>query len=83
MVVGAEMVGRLMASKRVSETQPLLAARIHRLRDGQIVAVHCLLQYSQPSSVEAAVFKVRAGQTAFVACEDAARVLEAVRGTHG
>ena len=54
------------------------AARIARQRNGQIVAVHCLLRYSKPVSAERAVELVNAGKVAFVRRLDAHGVLDAL-----
>lgn len=56
----------------------IAAARITRLRSGQIVATHCLLHYNRPVSADDAVELVRAGKVAFVRRADAHRVLDAL-----
>jgi hypothetical protein len=66
---------------RSSETQPLAAARIHRQRDGRLVAVYCQLCYSCPVAAEEGIALVRAGCTAFVRQEDAEWVLAQARET--
>jgi len=54
------------------------AARIQRDKAGQVMAVHCLLRYSQPVSQVEAVELVQAGKIAFVRREDAHQVLDAL-----
>lgn len=54
------------------------ATRICRSADGQWRAYDCLLQYSQPEPVDAAVERARQGKTVFVRREDARQVLGAV-----
>lgn len=56
----------------------IAAARITRLKSGKIYAAHCLLNYSKPVSVEAAVELVRADKIAFVRRSDAHKVLDAL-----
>lgn len=54
------------------------AARVQRDKGGKIVAVHCLLRYSEPVSQAEAIAKVQAGNIAFVAREDVHQVLDAL-----
>jgi hypothetical protein len=57
----------------------IAAARITKLRNGQIYAAHCLLKYSKPVTMEKAVELVQAGKVAFVRRVDAHKVLDALR----
>ncbi len=56
----------------------IAAARITRLRNGQIYAAHCLLRYQKPIKAEDAVDLVRAGKMVFVRRADAHKVLDAL-----
>jgi hypothetical protein len=56
----------------------IAAARITKLRSGQIIAHHCLLNYSKPVAADKAVDLVQAGKIAFVRRADAHRVLDAL-----
>lgn len=54
------------------------AARVQRDKGGQVIAVHCLLRYSQPVGQAEAIAKVQAGKITFVAREDVHQVLDAL-----
>jgi hypothetical protein len=56
----------------------IAAARITRLKGGQIYAAHCLLNYSKPVGVEEAIRLVQADKIAFVRRSDAHKVLDAL-----
>ena len=62
----------------MSEQHPIVAARMHRLRDGTVYAIKCELRYSTPDSLAMGLAKVREGKTAFVRQEDAPRILESL-----
>lgn len=57
------------------------ATRICKAADGKWHAYDCLLQYSTPEHVTAAVERARQGKTVFVRREDVQAVMGAV--THG
>jgi len=57
----------------------ILATRICRDRNGRLVTVPHVLNYSRPVSVEVAIEKVKAGKTVFVEQGAEAAVLDAVR----
>ncbi len=59
------------------------ASRICQDRGGRWMAVDVYMQYGQPVPLALAVKRVSIGRTVFVRREDAAAVLEAVRGTDG
>ena len=59
------------------------ATRIARGRNGQWYGLEVLMQYGAPVPLALALRRVAIGRTVFVAREDAAAVLEAVRGTDG
>jgi len=59
------------------------ATRITQVRGGRWVAVDVLMQYGSPIPLDLALQRVAIGRTVFVTREDAASVLEAVRGTDG
>jgi hypothetical protein len=54
----------------------IAAARITKLRNGQIYAAHCLLRYQQPIKADDAIKLVQAGKVVFVRRADAHRVLD-------
>jgi len=56
----------------------IAAARITKLRNGQIYAAHCLLRYTKPVAMDIAVDQVKAGKIAFVRRSDAHKVLDAL-----
>ena len=56
----------------------IAAARITRLRNGQIYAAHCLLRYSRPVRADEAIDLVKAGKVVFVRRSDAHKVLDAL-----
>jgi len=56
----------------------IAAARITKLRNGQIYAAHCLLRYQRPIRADDAVDLVKAGRVVFVRRCDAHRVLDAL-----
>ena len=56
----------------------IAAARITKLRNGQIYAAHCLLHYQRPVRAEDAVDLVKAGRVVFVRRPDAHKVLDAL-----
>ncbi len=56
----------------------IAAARITKLRNGQIYAAHCLLRYTRPIRADEAVDLVKAGRVVFVRRADAHRVLDAL-----
>ena len=56
----------------------IAAARITKLRNGQIYAAHCLLRYQKPIKAEDAIDLVRAGKMVFVRRSDAHKVLDAL-----
>lgn len=55
------------------------AARIGRRPSNELFCVDVLLRYSRPTSLDAAIEKVRQGSMVFVRREDAPAVLAAVR----
>ena len=57
----------------------IAAARITKLRNGQIYAAHCLLRYQKPIKVDEAVDLVKAGKMVFVRRADAHKVLDALK----
>jgi len=59
------------------------ATRISQGRNGQWYRHDVLMQYGAPVPLALALRRVAIGRTVFVAREDAAAVLEAVRGTDG
>ena len=59
------------------------ATRISQGRNGQWYRHDVLMQYGAPVPLALALRRVAIGRTVFVAREDAASVLEAVRGTDG
>ena len=56
----------------------IAAARITKLRNGKIIAQHCLLRYQRPVRMEDAVDLVKAGRVVFVRRADAHKVLDAL-----
>ena len=56
----------------------IAAARITKLRNGQIIAQHCLLRYQKPTKADEAVDLVKAGRIVFVRRADAHKVLDAL-----
>jgi len=59
------------------------AMRISQVKGGTWVAVPVVMQYGAPVPLALALRRVAIGRTVFVTREDAASVLEAVRGTDG
>ena len=59
------------------------ATRIAQGRNGKWYSLDVLMQYGAPVPLALALRRVAIGRTVFVAREDAAAVLEAVRGTDG
>lgn len=57
----------------------IAAARITKLRNGQIYAAHCLLRYQRPTRADEAVDLVKAGRVVFVRRSDAHKVLDALK----
>lgn len=57
----------------------IAAARITKLRNGQIIAAHCLLRYTKPTKADEAVDLVKAGKVVFVRRSDAHKVLDALK----
>ncbi len=57
----------------------IAAARITKLRNGQIYAAHCLLRHTRPIRAEEAVDLVKAGKVVFVRRADAHKVLDALK----
>jgi hypothetical protein len=63
----------------MAQTQgPTPAARIFRDRSGKICAVHCIMTYSAPLRLDAAIEKAKTGKTVFVAREDVHAILDAL-----
>ena len=56
------------------------ASRICRAADGKWHSYDCLLRYSAPLPVDAAVERARQGRTVFVQREDVGQVLGMVQG---
>ena len=56
----------------------IAAARITKLRNGQIYAAHCLLRYQRPIKADDAIDLVKLGRVVFVRRSDAHRVLDAL-----
>jgi hypothetical protein len=56
----------------------IAAARITKLRNGQIYAAHCLLRYQRPIRADEAIDLVKLGKVVFVRRCDAHRVLDAL-----
>jgi len=56
----------------------IAAARITKLRNGQIYAAHCLLRYQKPVRLDDAIDLVRLGKVVFVRRADAHKVLDAL-----
>jgi hypothetical protein len=70
-----------MSSSVVDEDMTPLgiaAARISKLRNGQIYAAHCLLRYQTPIKLEDAIDLVKQGRVVFVRRSDAHKVLDAL-----
>jgi len=59
------------------------ATRIAQGRNGKWYSLDVLMQYGRPVPLTLALRRVAIGRTVFVRREDAAAVLEAVRGTDG
>ena len=56
----------------------IAAARITKLRNGKIIAQHCLLRYQKPTKADDAVDLVKAGRIVFVRRADAHKILDAL-----
>lgn len=56
----------------------IAAARITKLRNGQIYAAHCLLRYQRPIKADDAIDLVKLGRVVFVRRSDAHHVLDAL-----
>ena len=57
----------------------IAAARITKLRNGQIYAAHCLLRYQKPIKLDDAIDLVKLGKVVFVRRADAHKVLDALK----